>query len=139
MTMLVHTIARNRYLRKALPCVPEPAPTTVHLIPPDLQTKAIPKIKTTQKVVAEHYGVKLSKLIGADRKRYFTRPRQLAMYLAHEITGKSHAFIAKEFRYRDRSASSNAHDYISILVASSIQFATEVKSLRRKIENQYRR
>lgn len=51
-----------------------------------------------QRAVADHFGLTLADLIGPARDRKTSRPRQVAMWLCREITGKSMAEIGRAFR-----------------------------------------
>ncbi len=63
----------------------------------------IVSVENIQKTTAQYYNVKLSELIGKSRKRSIVRPRQLAMYLAKELTDNSYPEIAEAFGGRDHT------------------------------------
>ncbi len=67
-----------------------------------LQDKLV-TIENIQKIVAEYYRIKVSDLKSKSRKRTVTRPRQLAMALAKELTNRSLPEIGKEFDGRDHT------------------------------------
>ncbi len=54
-------------------------------------------IEEIQRRVAEHYNVRLSDLIGPKRVRTIARPRQIAMYLAKQLTPRSLPEIGRRF------------------------------------------
>ncbi|MFN3578740.1 MAG: chromosomal replication initiator protein DnaA, partial [Tabrizicola sp.] len=54
-------------------------------------------IEEIQRKVAEHYNVRLSDLIGPKRLRTIARPRQVAMYLAKQLTPRSLPEIGRSF------------------------------------------
>ena len=63
----------------------------------------IVSVENIQKTTAQYYNVKLSELIGKSRKRSIVRPRQLAMFLAKELTDNSYPEIAEAFGGRDHT------------------------------------
>jgi chromosomal replication initiator protein len=54
-------------------------------------------IENIQRVVAEHYKLKTSDMLSADRNRSVARPRQVAMALAKELTRHSLREIGHAF------------------------------------------
>ncbi|MGR6979839.1 chromosomal replication initiator protein DnaA, partial [Testudinibacter sp. P27/CKL/0425] len=67
-----------------------------------LQDKLV-TIENIQKMVAEYYKIKVSDLKSKSRSRSVTRPRQLAMALAKELTNRSLPEIGKAFGDRDHT------------------------------------
>ena len=53
--------------------------------------------------VCEHFGLQASDLLSSSRSTRVAWPRQLAMYLAREITGQSLPAIGREFGGRDHT------------------------------------
>ena len=64
-------------------------------------------IENIQKVVAEYYRIKVSDLKSKSRVRSVTRPRQIAMALAKELTNRSLPEIGRAFD-RDHTTVLNA-------------------------------
>ena len=64
-------------------------------------------IENIQKVVAEYYRIKVSDLKSKSRARSVTRPRQVAMALAKELTNRSLPEIGRAFD-RDHTTVLNA-------------------------------
>lgn len=56
-----------------------------------------------QRRVADYYNIRLSDLLSARRARQVARPRQLAMYLAKQMTSKSLPDIGRQFGGRDHT------------------------------------
>ena len=77
-----------------------------------LQEKLV-TIENIQKVVAEYYRIKVSDLKSKSRLRSLTRPRQLAMALAKELTNRSFPEIGKNFGDRDHTTVMYACDKIA--------------------------
>ena len=60
-------------------------------------------IENIQKTVSEYYRVRLSDMSGKSRSRSIARPRQVAMALSKELTGKSLPEIGQAFGGRDHT------------------------------------
>jgi chromosomal replication initiator protein len=60
-------------------------------------------IENIQKTVAEYYKIKVSNLLSKSRSRVVTRPRQIAMALAKELTSHSLPEIGEAFGGRDHT------------------------------------
>lgn len=67
-----------------------------------LQDKLV-TIENIQKTVAEYYKVRTSELLSKKRNRSIARPRQVAMYLAKELTNHSLPEIGEGFGGRDHT------------------------------------
>jgi chromosomal replication initiator protein len=67
-----------------------------------LQDKLV-TIENIQKTVAEYYKIRVADLLSARRSRSITRPRQLAMALAKELTNHSLPEIGDAFGGRDHT------------------------------------
>jgi chromosomal replication initiator protein len=60
-------------------------------------------IDEIQKKVCEHYNIKLADLLSPRRARAVARPRQVAMYLAKQLTTRSLPEIGRKFGGRDHT------------------------------------
>ena len=60
-------------------------------------------IEEIQKQVAEHYNIRLTDMSSARRARAVARPRQVAMYLAKQLTSRSLPEIGRKFGNRDHT------------------------------------
>ncbi len=60
-------------------------------------------IDEIQKKVAEHYNIRLADMHSARRARAVARPRQVAMYLAKQLTARSLPEIGRKFGGRDHT------------------------------------
>lgn len=86
---------------------------------------------TTPRIIAEtaqHYGIPASAILGHDRRRRYARPRQVAMYLARVLTGRSYPEIAMSFG-RDHSTVHHAVDVICHLQASDASVAGAILAI----------
>lgn len=61
-----------------------------------------PTIASVQKAVANHYGLSVDDLKSPSRLRRIVHPKQVAMYLAHNICRRSVSDIGRAF-WRDHS------------------------------------
>ncbi len=61
------------------------------------QSSRVISVDFIQRVVAEHYSLKLADLKAKDNSRRVAEPRQIAMYLCRELTGSSLPQIGKAF------------------------------------------
>ena len=60
-------------------------------------------IEEIQKAVVEHYSIRMADMTSARRSRAVARPRQMAMYLAKQLTPRSLPEIGKKFGGRDHT------------------------------------
>jgi len=88
-------------------------------------------VEEIQRKVAEHYNVRLSDLIGPKRVRTIARPRQIAMYLAKELTSRSLPEIGRRFGGRDHTTIIHGVRKIEELRSADSQLAEDLDLLRR--------
>ncbi|MBI2252510.1 MAG: chromosomal replication initiator protein DnaA [Armatimonadetes bacterium] len=80
--------------------------------------------------VAEYFGIKMEELIGEKREQRFVFPRQVAMFLARELSGASYPEIARNFGGKDHSTVIHAYKKIRENLKNS-----QIKSTVEKIKN----
>ena len=90
-------------------------------------------VDTIQKVVAEHYALKQADLISERRARAVARPRQVAMWLAKQITTRSLPDIGRRFGGRDHTTVLHAVRRIEELKAGDPALARDCDVLLRKL------
>jgi chromosomal replication initiator protein len=90
-------------------------------------------IDNIQKVVAEYYKIKVSDLHSKRRSRSVARPRQVAMYLAKELTNHSLPEIGDAFGGRDHTTVLHACRKIKELLDSDVDIPEDVKNLLRTL------
>ena len=61
------------------------------------QEKDLVSIKCIIEQVAESYGISTDELLHGDRRRNFSEPRHVAMYLCHRLLGMTQEAIATSF------------------------------------------
>ncbi|NSW77027.1 MAG: chromosomal replication initiator protein DnaA [Candidatus Atribacteria bacterium] len=90
-------------------------------------------ILTIQRVVAEHFNLKPSLMRAKKRSKEVAYPRQVAMYLARELTDLSLPSIGEEFGGRDHTTVLHAYEKIKGDMKSNPQLAAEISGLIEKI------
>ena len=92
-------------------------------------------IEEIQKRVSEHYNLRISDMSSARRARAVARPRQVAMYLAKQLTSRSLPEIGRKFGNRDHTTVMHAVSRVTELMALDATFAEDVELLRRMLES----
>ena len=85
--------------------------------------------------VAEHFNIKLAEMTSSRRARVVARPRQVAMYLAKQLTSRSLPEIGRKFGGRDHTTVMHAVKKIEELIASDRALAEDVELLRRMLQS----
>ncbi|TCH98097.1 chromosomal replication initiator protein DnaA [Roseococcus sp. SYP-B2431] len=91
-------------------------------------------IDDIQRKVAEHYNIRLTEMASARRSRAVARPRQVAMYLAKQLTSRSLPEIGRRFGNRDHTTVLHAVNKITELMGEDPSFAEDVTLLRKMLE-----
>lgn len=92
------------------------------------QTRLV-SIDNIQKTVADYYRIKMAELLSKKRTRNLTRPRQIAMSLAREVTTMSLPEIGNSFGGKDHSTVIHACKTISNLRAVDSTIDADYKIL----------
>ncbi len=92
-------------------------------------------IDEIQRRVAEHYNMRIGDMVSARRARAVARPRQVAMYLAKQLTSRSLPEIGKKFGNRDHTTVMHACTRINELIAADSGFAEDVNLLKKMLES----
>jgi chromosomal replication initiator protein len=91
-------------------------------------------IEEIQRKVADHYNIRLTDMSSARRARNVARPRQVAMYLAKQLTQRSLPEIGRRFGNRDHTTVMHAVSRVAELMAADAGFAEDVTLLRKMLE-----
>jgi chromosomal replication initiator protein len=91
-------------------------------------------IEEIQRKVAEHYNIRLSDMIGPKRLRIIARPRQVAMYLAKQLTPRSLPEIGRRFGGRDHTTIMHGVRKIEELMSTDSQLSDDLLRLRRALQ-----
>jgi chromosomal replication initiator protein len=92
-------------------------------------------IEEIQKRVAEHFNIRIADMHSARRARQVARPRQVAMYLAKQLTSRSLPEIGRKFGGRDHTTVMHAVKKIEELRGLDSSFSDDIELLRRMLEN----
>jgi chromosomal replication initiator protein len=89
-------------------------------------------VEEIQKVVAEFYGVSIDEMKGKKRTKEAVFPRQVAMYIAREITNASLPSIGKEFGGRDHTTVIHSYEKIKVSMHQDPELAKTINQLLNK-------
>ena len=92
-------------------------------------------IEEIQRRVAEHWNIRLTDMSSARRARAVARPRQVAMYLAKQLTSRSLPEIGRKFGNRDHTTVMHAVSRVTELMEQDSDFAERIELLRRMLES----
>ncbi|MDC0344681.1 chromosomal replication initiator protein DnaA [Alphaproteobacteria bacterium] len=90
-------------------------------------------IEEIQRVVAEHFNVKISDMHSARRHRGLARPRQAAMYLSKTLTSHSFPEIGRKFGGRDHTTVLHAVKKVEELQSADSSFAEDIDLITRRM------
>ncbi len=99
-----------------------------------LQDKLV-TVENIQKTVAEYYKIRVADLLSARRRRSITRPRQMAMSLAKELTNHSLPEIGDSFGGRDHTTVLHACRKVAELRESDVRIDEDYVNLLRILNN----
>ena len=88
---------------------------------------------TIQKLVAEHFGVKVTDLRSGRKHKVVALPRQVAMYLMREMTHCSFPDIGQRFGGRDHSTVMYAVKMIEKKMKDDVSLRNSIEALRKAI------
>lgn len=87
-----------------------------------------------QKVVANHFQIKMSDLMGQSRQQKFVVARHIAMFLAKELLGLQIVAIANAFSKKDHTTVLHAMSKVKELLDKDDEFRGNFLQIKRKIE-----
>jgi|TARA_B100001093_G_C26751529_1_gene981375 chromosomal replication initiator protein len=88
-------------------------------------------VENIQKITAEYYNIKLSDILSKRRSRSVARPRQMAMFLAKELTNYSLPEIGESFGGRDHTTVIHACKKINELRGFNLDIEEDYRKLLR--------
>ncbi len=91
-------------------------------------------IDDIQKQVAAHFNIRLADMHSARRARSIARPRQVAMYLAKQLTSRSLPEIGRKFGGRDHTTVMHAVRKVEELRDTDASFAEDLELLKRMLQ-----
>jgi len=86
-------------------------------------------IQLIQRATAEHFGLRVEEMRAKRRTKGIAFPRQVAMYLARELTDASLPRIGEEFGGRDHTNVMHACDRVKEALTKDTYFAAGLKKL----------
>ncbi|CAB9538629.1 Chromosomal replication initiator protein DnaA [uncultured Gammaproteobacteria bacterium] len=92
-------------------------------------------INDIQKQSAKHYGITISDLSSKNRKQSIVLARQMAIFIAHEMTNLSLSKIGKHFGNRDHSTVLHAIKRIKERIEKEPEIKDEYELLKLKLAN----
>ena len=99
---------------------------------PERSTRPI-KVSSIQREVCKYYSISHSELVGSKRTQSIVYPRQIAMYLARELTDLSLPKIGDEFGGRDHTTVMHATAKIQKLMNAQREVYNQIQSLTNTI------
>jgi chromosomal replication initiator protein len=105
------------------------ATTVLDAMYPQLGTRSL-SIGRIQTIVASHYELAVSDLVSASRTARIAWPRQVAIYLARELTSTSLQTIGEAFGGRNHATVLHACKRVSDRLAGDHQTGTELERLK---------
>ena len=87
-------------------------------------------IEDIQRHVSSHYNIRTNDMFSNRRAVAIARPRQIAMYLAKDLTSLSYPAIGRSFGGRDHTTVMHAVKKIEQLIAEDNQLSSDVDLLR---------
>jgi chromosomal replication initiator protein len=99
---------------------------------PDRSHRPIP-VSTIQREVCRYFNITHAEMVGSKRSHNIVFPRQVAMYLARELTDLSLPKIGSEFGGRDHTTVMHAQDKIRKLMSAQRDVYNQIQSLTNTI------
>lgn len=99
----------------------------------DMRTLGLRGVARIKREVAEYYRIPTRILDGPSRERRHAHPRQVAMYLAREVEGKTYPWIGDSFGGRDHTTALHAVLQVRQRLVRDNQLANDVAEIRRRI------
>lgn len=117
-----------------------PSPITINLIKDLLRdlighAPVAVTIRDIQKRVADYYQIRVSDLQNTSKMRKIVRPRQIAMFLAKNLTTKSLMEIGKSFGGRDHTTVMHAIKAVKKLIKTDFDIESDITSLTGFLQN----
>ena len=91
-------------------------------------------IDNIQRVVSEHYQVRISDLKSKNRSQPYTLPRQIAMFLCRDLTPASTTEIGRRFGGKDHSTVIHSTRKVQNMIDKDPAFSSTISRLRDRVE-----
>jgi len=93
-------------------------------------------VESIQKLVADHYNLKIADLKSARRLKVLTVPRQIAMWLCRKHVKSSFPELGMKFGGKDHSTVVHAVQKIDRLLQNDMTLRQEISSLEKRLETE---
>jgi chromosomal replication initiator protein len=93
-------------------------------------------VESIQKLVADHFNLKISDLKSPRRLKVLTVPRQIAMYLCRKHVKSSFPELGMKFGGKDHSTVVHAVQKIERLLQKDLTLRNEISSLEKRLQNE---
>jgi chromosomal replication initiator protein len=90
-------------------------------------------IEIIQKLVADHFKIKVSELKSEKRLKALVVPRQIAIYLCRDLTKASYPEIGDKFGGKDHSTIIHSVKKIDALISQNLEMKGTVENLKRSL------
>lgn len=99
------------------------------------ETQTTISLEDVQKLVADHFKVKISDLKSTTRAKQIVVPRQIAMYLIKKHLDKPLVEIGRAFGGKDHTTVMNALERVSFLQTKDMDIKNDIEELTTRIHN----
>ncbi len=99
------------------------------------ETKTTISVEEVQKLVADHYKVKVTDLKATSRAKQIVVPRQIAMWLIKKHLDKSLMDIGRAFGGKDHTTVMNALERVVYLQSTDLDIKNDIEELTTRIHN----
>ncbi len=99
------------------------------------ETQATISVEEIQRIVTDHFEIKLCDLKSSARAKQIVVPRQIAMYLIKKFLDKSLVDIGKAFGGRDHTTVMNAISRVQFLQSTDQDIFKDIEELATRIHN----
>lgn len=127
---LIRVVAYSALMNQ--PITPELAEDALKDILPQNQQRVI-SIQDIQQAVSSYYRLRVEDLKSKKRTKTVALPRQIAMYLARELTDASLPKIGEDFGGRDHTTVIHAHEKISKMMESDPHLKQAINELIKRL------
>ncbi|HDI11957.1 MAG TPA: chromosomal replication initiator protein DnaA [Candidatus Acetothermia bacterium] len=114
-------------------------------VTPEILDELVPKeiskqrltVEVIKQEVAERYGLTVEELEGPSRRKDIAHARQVAIYLARELTSSSFPALGAAFGGRDHSTIMHAYQKLQEEMETTPLLRSEIQSLKEDLLNKY--
>ncbi len=99
------------------------------------ETQTVISVETIQKIVAEHFKVRVQDLKSTARAKQIVVPRQISMYLIKRHLDKSLVDIGRAFGGKDHTTVMNALERVNHLQSIDLDLKNDIEDLNNQIHN----